>query len=118
MIWSRTSRAAQLRQLGVALAVGAQHPDQVPGEPWGHADLAGEGGRVDGLAGVDLTGEPGVGDPLPRRPRIRRPVLVAVAMVALASWSGIIAGPRPARATRHALWPSGSGRGLGGVGGA
>ena len=48
--------AAQLRQLGVVLAVGAQHPDQVAGEPGGHADFVGEGGWVDRLAGVDLPG--------------------------------------------------------------
>jgi hypothetical protein len=66
--------------------VGAQHPHQVTGEPWGHADLAGEGGRVDRLAGVDLTLKPGIRDPLPRRPRIGRPSCSAVGTVA-ASWS-------------------------------
>jgi hypothetical protein len=65
--------AAQLGEFGVVLAVGAQHPDQVAGEPGGHADLVGEGGWVDRLVGVDLTGQPGVGDPLPRWPRISRP---------------------------------------------
>ena len=70
--------APQLRELGVALAVGAQHPHQVAGEPGRHADLAGQAGRVDRLAGVDLTGQPGIGDPLPRRPRIGRPLLLGL----------------------------------------
>ena len=47
--------AAQLRQLRVALALSAQHPDQVTGEPGGHADFVSEGGWEDRLAGVDLT---------------------------------------------------------------
>jgi hypothetical protein len=68
--------AAQLGQLRVAVAVGAQDPHQVTGEPGGHADLAGEGGRVERLASVDLTLKPGIRDPLPGRPRIGRPLLI------------------------------------------
>jgi hypothetical protein len=68
--------AAQLRQLWVALAVGAQHPHQVTGEPRRHADLTGQRGRIDRVAGVDLAGKPGVGDPLPGRPRISGPLLL------------------------------------------
>jgi len=62
----------QLPKLGVPVTLGAQQPQQVAGEPRRHTDLAGQLGRVDGLAGVDLAGQPGVGDPLPRRPRIGR----------------------------------------------
>jgi hypothetical protein len=67
---------AQLGQLRVALAVGAQHPQQVTGEPRRHAHLGRQGGRVDRPAVVDLTGQPGVGDPLPCRPRIGRPLVL------------------------------------------
>ncbi len=63
---------AQLRKLGVALALGAQHPHQVAGQPRGDADLCRQRGGVDLVAAVDLTRQPGVGHPLPRRPRVRR----------------------------------------------
>jgi hypothetical protein len=64
----------QLGKARVVLAVSAQHPQQVTGEPGRHADLAGKSGRVDGLAVVDFTVKPGVGDPLPRRPRVGWPL--------------------------------------------
>jgi hypothetical protein len=64
----------QLPKLGVPVTLGAQQPQQVAGQGGRHADLTGQLGRVDGLAGVDLAGQPGVGDPLPGRPRISRPL--------------------------------------------
>jgi hypothetical protein len=48
--------APQLGELRVAVSVGAQYLHQVMGEPGSHVHLAGEGDRVDRLAGVDLTG--------------------------------------------------------------
>lgn len=64
--------AAQLGKVGVALALGAQHADQIRGQPWGDADLGGQRGGVDLVAAVDLALQPGVGHALPRQPRVRR----------------------------------------------
>ena len=69
----------QLRQRRVVLAVGAQHSHQVTGERGRHTDLAGEGGRVGRLAAVDLTSQPGIGDPLPGRARVGWPLLLRLA---------------------------------------
>jgi hypothetical protein len=44
---------AQLGKARVTLALGAQHPHQVAGQPWGDADLGRQRGRVDLVAGVD-----------------------------------------------------------------
>jgi len=63
---------AQLPKVGVALPLGAQHAHQVAGQSGGDADLGRQGGGVHLVAAVDLTRQPGVGDPLPRRPRVRR----------------------------------------------
>ena len=107
----------QLGQRRVAVALAAQHPQQVTGEPGCHADLAGEGGRVDRLAGVDLTLQPGVGDPLPGRPRISRPLLLGWSAGMLAGCtSRVIAGPLPAPARPPAPPPPGPARGPGGAG--
>ncbi len=62
---------AQLGKAGVALAMGAQHADQVAGQPRGDADLGRQRGGVDLVAAVDLARQPRVGDALPRRPRVR-----------------------------------------------
>ncbi len=66
----------QLSEARVVLVVSAQYPHQVAGQVRRYAHLAGQGGRVDRLAGVDLALKPGVGDPLPRWPRVTRPFLL------------------------------------------
>jgi hypothetical protein len=68
----------QLPQARITLPVAAQQPQQVAGEAWRHADLAGQLNLVDRPAGVDLTGQPRVGDPLPGRPRVGRPLGVGL----------------------------------------
>ena len=72
--------------------------------------------RVDRLAGVDLTRQPGIGDPLPGRPRIGRPLLLGRSAMLAASWSRVIAGPLPAPARPRAPPPPGPARGPGGAG--
>jgi hypothetical protein len=64
----------QLDQVGVALLLGAKHLQQVAGEGGGDAGLGGQLGGGNRPATVDLTSQPGVGDPLPRRPRVARPL--------------------------------------------
>jgi hypothetical protein len=70
---------SQLEQGGVAVALSPQDPHQVTGQPGRHAHLLGQLAGVDGLASVDLALEPGVGDPLPGRPRISRPLRLGLA---------------------------------------
>ncbi len=98
---------AQLGKARVAVPCGAQHAQQVTGEPGRHADLAGERRRVDRLAAVDLARQPGVGDPLPRWPRVGRPLLLG-----LLGGSGGVGGAshrrppsRCGHTTRAAAWP-------------
>jgi hypothetical protein len=108
----------QLGQGGVAVALGPQHPQQVTCQTRGHADLPGQGGRVDGLAGVDLTLKPGVGDPLPGRPGISRPLQVG--LVGGAAGRLQLEGhcrPPPAPARPPARPAAGAARALGGAGG-